>query len=116
MKTGYLADLIVVNGNPLENLKVLYPTGVEEMRDGIQRIVDRLVDDVERKGAFDLIGVIAYPLPVVVICEMLGVPMAERERFRAWTTDIARSLDAIALPTSDDATTAPFSARAASPR
>ena len=31
---GYLADLIVVNGNPLENLKVLYPTGVEEMRDG----------------------------------------------------------------------------------
>jgi imidazolonepropionase-like amidohydrolase len=34
VKVGYLADLIVVNGNPLENLKVLYPTGVEEMRDG----------------------------------------------------------------------------------
>ena len=34
VKAGYLADLIVVNGNPLENLKVLYPTGVEEMRDG----------------------------------------------------------------------------------
>jgi len=34
VRAGYLADLIVVNGNPLENLKVLYPTGVEEMRDG----------------------------------------------------------------------------------
>ena len=34
VKAGYLADLIVVNGNPLENLKVLYPTGVDEMRDG----------------------------------------------------------------------------------
>ena len=34
VRAGYLADLIVVNGNPLENLKVLYPTGVDELRDG----------------------------------------------------------------------------------
>ena len=34
VRAGYLADLIIVNGNPLENLKVLYPTGVEEIRDG----------------------------------------------------------------------------------
>ncbi|HYP53379.1 MAG TPA: amidohydrolase family protein [Pyrinomonadaceae bacterium] len=34
IRPGYLADLIVVNGNPLENLKVLYPTGVEQIRDG----------------------------------------------------------------------------------
>ena len=34
VRAGWLADLIVVNGNPLENLKVLYPTGVEEYRDG----------------------------------------------------------------------------------
>ena len=34
IRAGYLADLIVVNGNPLENLKVLYPTGVDEIRDG----------------------------------------------------------------------------------
>lgn len=34
VRAGYLADLIVVNGNPLENLKVLYPTGVAELRDG----------------------------------------------------------------------------------
>lgn len=34
VKAGYLADVIVVNGNPLENLKVLYPTGVEQVVDG----------------------------------------------------------------------------------
>jgi cytosine/adenosine deaminase-related metal-dependent hydrolase len=34
VKVGHLADLIVVNGNPLENLKVLYPTGIDEIRDG----------------------------------------------------------------------------------
>ena len=34
VRVGYKADLIVVNGNPLENLKVLYPTGIDEIRDG----------------------------------------------------------------------------------
>jgi hypothetical protein len=34
IRAGWLADLIVINGNPLENLKVLYPTGVEEIRNG----------------------------------------------------------------------------------
>jgi imidazolonepropionase-like amidohydrolase len=36
VRPGYLADLIVVNGNPLDNIKVLYPTGVEEVKDGKQ--------------------------------------------------------------------------------
>ena len=36
VRAGFTADLIVVNGNPLENLKVLYPTGIEEIRDGKQ--------------------------------------------------------------------------------
>ena len=34
IRVGFKADLIVVNGNPLENFKVLYPMGIEEMRDG----------------------------------------------------------------------------------
>jgi imidazolonepropionase-like amidohydrolase len=36
VRVGYLADLLVVNGNPLDNIKVLYPTGVDEIRDGKQ--------------------------------------------------------------------------------
>src|SRR5205085_11097943 len=34
VRAGFLADLIVVNGNPLENLKVLYPTGIDEVVNG----------------------------------------------------------------------------------
>lgn len=34
VRAGYMADLIVVNGNPLDNLKVLYPTGIEQIKDG----------------------------------------------------------------------------------
>jgi imidazolonepropionase-like amidohydrolase len=34
VRAGYLADLIIVNGNPLEDLKLLYPTGVDQWRDG----------------------------------------------------------------------------------
>ncbi len=34
VRAGYAADILVVNGNPLENLKVLYPTGVDEIREG----------------------------------------------------------------------------------
>ena len=34
VRVGFKADLIIVNGNPLENFKVLYPTGIEEIRDG----------------------------------------------------------------------------------
>ncbi len=36
IRPGYFADLIVVNGNPLENMKVLYPTGIEAIKDGKQ--------------------------------------------------------------------------------
>ena len=48
--------------------------------------------------AMDLIEQFAYPLPVIVICEMLGVPVADHERFKGWGLDIARGLDTILLP------------------
>ena len=79
--------------------KAFTPRAVEQMRDHIGRIVEGLLDAVQPAGRMDLIGDFAYPLPVIVICEMLGVPDDERERFRDWTVHIARALDAIALPT-----------------
>ena len=79
--------------------KAFTPRVVEEMRGRIQEIVDALLDHAQDVGRMDVIADLAYPLPVIVICEMLGVPAENRDLFRRWSVDIARSLDAIALPT-----------------
>jgi hypothetical protein len=73
------------------------PRVVEGMRPKIQQIVDRLLDEAAG-GRMDLMEQLAYPLPVIVICEMVGVPAEDRDRFRDWSYAIARSLDAIAFP------------------
>jgi len=78
--------------------KAFTPRVVETMRPHIQRIVDDLLDAVRQARAMDVIADLAYPLPVIVICEMLGVPVADRGEFRQWSLDIGRSLDAIATP------------------
>ena len=79
------------------------PRVVEVMRPHIQEIVDGLLDRVDGARAMDVIEDLAYPLPVTVICEMLGVPAADQDIFKTWTTDIARSLDAAILPADSDA-------------
>ena len=79
--------------------KAFTPRVIEEMRAKIQKTVDRLLDGVRDARAMDVIADLAYPLPVSVISEMLGVPAEDRDLFRGWSADIARSLDAIVLPT-----------------
>jgi len=78
--------------------KAFTPKALESLRPRIQQIVDGLLDQIERRGEMDLIEEFAYPLPVIVICEMLGVPVKDHERFKHWGLDIARGLDAIMLP------------------
>ncbi|HEX9408420.1 MAG TPA: cytochrome P450 [Methylomirabilota bacterium] len=78
------------------------PRVVEVMRPHVQEIVDGLLDHVEGARAMDVIEDLAYPLPVTVICEMLGVPASDQDVFKTWSTDIARSLDAGILPADSD--------------
>jgi cytochrome P450 len=78
--------------------KAFTPRVVERLRPHVQEIVDGLLDRVESKGTMDLIEEFAYPLPVIVICELLGVPIADHERFRSWGLAIARGLDSVLLP------------------
>jgi pimeloyl-[acyl-carrier protein] synthase len=82
--------------------KAFTPRVVEGLRPRIQQIVDDLLARVRGAHQIDLIADFAYPLPVTVICEMLGVPGEDRESFKAWGLDIARSLDAILLPPDSD--------------
>jgi cytochrome P450 len=78
--------------------KAFTPKIVEQLRPDVQAIVDALLDRVEGAGSMDLIEQFAYPIPVTVICRMLGVPVEDHERFKQWSLDIARGLDAIMLP------------------
>ena len=64
------------------------PRRVERMRPNIQRIVDELLDHVEDTGNMDVIHDLAYPLPVLVIAELLGLPTNDRARFKGWSDDL----------------------------
>lgn len=78
--------------------KAFTPRVVEGLRPHIQKIVDQLLDAVQGAGAMDIMADLAYPLPVVVICEMLGVPAQDRDQFRPWTSDLAHTLDPYMTP------------------
>ena len=67
--------------------KAFTPRAVERMRLRIQEIVDGLLDAVPPGGRMDVARDLAYPLPVVVIAEMLGVPVEDRERFKRWASE-----------------------------
>ena len=69
--------------------KAFTPRVVENMRIHIQAIADQLIDDVGKASRIDVINDLAYPLPVMVICEMLGVASEDRDQFRKWADDLA---------------------------
>ncbi|MEV7186409.1 cytochrome P450 [Kitasatospora sp. NPDC093102] len=58
---------------------------VEALRDGVQRIVDRLIDEAVAAGpAMDLIQAVASPLPMSVVCELFGIPDEDRPQVKSW--------------------------------
>jgi cytochrome P450 len=68
--------------------KAFTPRMIEQLRPRIQQITDELLDAVQEQGEMDLIPDFAYPLPITVISEMLGIPATDRQRFRTWTQAI----------------------------
>ncbi|MEE2678705.1 MAG: cytochrome P450 [Myxococcota bacterium] len=70
--------------------KAFTPRSVEQRLPRIQQVVDTLLDAVEDRGEMDLVADFAYPLPMVVICEMLGVPAEDLPRFQRWAHDSHR--------------------------
>jgi cytochrome P450 len=65
--------------------KAFTPRMVDQLRPRIQQIADELIDAVEASGEMELIDDFAFPLPITVIAELLGIPVSDRDSFRRWS-------------------------------
>ncbi|TMC68535.1 MAG: cytochrome P450 [Chloroflexi bacterium] len=64
------------------------PRRVENMRARIKAIVDELIEEIGGRSDVDVIADLAYPLPVIVISEMLSLPRVDIGRFKSWSDDV----------------------------
>nr|WP_205616156.1 cytochrome P450 [Streptomyces harenosi] len=66
------------------------PRRIDALAPRVQEITDRLLDAMTAHGArrADLVDSFAFPLPMTVICELLGVPELDRQAFRRWSNEM----------------------------
>ncbi|MFC5720793.1 cytochrome P450 [Streptomyces gamaensis] len=85
------------------------PRRVDALRPRVERLTDtllaRLRTRLDREGTADLVDAFAFPLPVLVIGEVLGVPEADRDALREWTYRVGSPADALAPGAVDEAWT-----------
>ncbi|MFC0455977.1 cytochrome P450 [Arthrobacter liuii] len=82
------------------------PKAVDALAPRIAELTDELLAGIEATGSADLIKELAYPLPVIVISELMGIPAEDRERFKHWSDVIVSQTQAGPGNGKDDATTA----------
>ena len=81
------------------------PRRVGQLRKFIEVTSAQLLSDLAEAVApdsIDLIDAFAYPLPIAVICEMLGVPVADQHRFHSWSRAVTKSIDPGVLRSPED--------------
>ncbi|MEU4833025.1 cytochrome P450 [Streptosporangium sp. NPDC023615] len=90
-----LLDRNLLNSDPPDHTRLrrllsraFTPRRTESLRPRIQEIADGLVDAMAGRERADLLDEYAFPLPIVVICELLGIPAGDRDDFRAWSTTL----------------------------
>jgi len=90
--TRYFSNANMLRADPPEHTRLralvhqsFTPKLVATMREHVQAIADELIDKVEPVGQMDLIHSFAFPLPVTVICELLGVPQTDVPKFQRWS-------------------------------
>lgn len=66
-------------------MRAFTPRRIEGLRPRIEEIVDELLDELERKPVGDYVEEVAFQISITVICELLGVPAADRADFRTWS-------------------------------
>ncbi|WP_271725473.1 cytochrome P450 family protein [Bacillus paralicheniformis] len=65
--------------------KAFTPRMVLQLENRIQKIADSLLDQAEPNHSMNLVDDFAFPLPIIVISEMLGIPLEDRQKFRVWS-------------------------------
>lgn len=73
--------------------KAFTPRVVEQLRPRIQEIVDLLLDQAKSRGRMQLVADLAYPLPVQIIAEMLGIASEDQAKFKKWSDTLTVLLD-----------------------
>lgn len=100
-RSGRPSDTLVLRDDPdHQRLRKLLqrpfgPRPVEALRGMVAARVDGAIADLAPRGAMDVIGDFAYPLPVAIFNEMLGLPDEDAPRVRAWIWAVARMLDPV---------------------
>ncbi|MFZ7934462.1 cytochrome P450 family protein [Bacillus thuringiensis] len=81
------------NHNRLRSLvqKAFTPKMITQLEGRIQDIADDLLNEVERKNSLNLVDDYSFPLPIIVISEMLGIPKEDQAKFRIWSHAVIAS-------------------------
>ena len=74
------------------------PRAIAALRDKIGEVTDACLEAVAGRGVMDVVKDLALPVPSTVICEMMGVPLADRECFTVWTSQATFGLAAPIMP------------------
>jgi cytochrome P450 PksS len=90
--TAQFANTNMLKSDPPEHTRLralahqaFTPKLVNQMRDHVQTLADQLITKVMPAGKMDLMADFALPLPITIICEMLGVPQKDEQKFRRWS-------------------------------
>jgi cytochrome P450 len=76
------------------------PSAIERLRPGVVALVDGILDRAAERGSMELVDDLAFPVPFMVISELLGMPTEREEEIRDWSQAMTASLE----PTADEAT------------
>ncbi|MGW3961167.1 cytochrome P450 [Amycolatopsis sp. NPDC005003] len=104
MSTGSILQLDPPLHNKMRKLvsRAFTPKVVADLEPRIAAITHELLDAVPAGERLELVEHLAYPLPVIVIAELLGVPAADRNLFKGWVDKMFESSNQVSLVKKDE--------------